>query len=1288
MASEKPHLIEHSKLSISRQNSEEDSYHDQNLSFAHINPVSVRVRDLSVSAKSSSLRGIFKRKRHDPEADPQTIKTVLHTTSFDLPKGSLMAIIGGSGSGKTTLLNVLADRTGVSSTLSKTGDVLYNGGSLESVRNAYVLQQDVLSPNLTCRETLQYAAELRLPDSTTHEERSRLVEEIIMELGLKDCAGTIVGDSTHKGLSGGEKRRVSIGIQMLSNPSLLFLDEPTTGLDAHSAFLLIRTLKGLAKRGRTIIISIHQPRSDIFFLFDYLCILSKGRTVYSHRVDKVLPYFEQFGFHVPDSVNPADYLVDITAVDVRTPESESQGMERLLKLSNHWSTYSQTLLDTTPITPTKHQKVVQKRAPFLRELTILTKRTYILTIRDTSTLLSLFGESIFMGIICGWVYYSPSGSLSGIRTLAGAIYSSCALQGYLMLLFETFRLCHRDIKTFDRERSDNCTSPLGFLLSRRLAKLFTEDVIVTLLYSIITYFMYGLQRTARKFFIYWIMVFLTHLTSMTGAMFAVSLTRNYAEASLVANLNYTVQSFACGFFANANTMPVYVRWTKYVAYMWYSFGCGMVNQFEDYMGDCPYEGEAACYSFSGEAILKEYGFWRSHWITICLFVVLAWSFFFYSIAGLLLKYKTVDVTLSKQVKEAGASENELKNERPVNPSKSQTPDEIGQIDVTLNDFYLGVKVRRGKQEKVILSGINATFKAGKLNAIMGPSGSGKSSLLNLVSGRLSSNLMNRYSSSGDIFFNNIKVSSEMMNQVCSYVSQDDDHLLDTLSVRETLQMAANLRLRNMTSSQRKQAVDDIIAQLGLRGCANTMIGSEFIKGISGGEKRRVSIGIQLLNNPKILFLDEPTSGLDAFTAATILEILQRLADEGKTIIMTIHQPRSDLFTEFGQVLLLSKGGHVAFNGAQSDIVPYFEGLGYPCPKLTNSADHILDLISVNYQSTKVEQEIKARINTLLTHWSTQPRYRPESPEVITEKEFKQRFASIIREPCGFVVALTECTRQFAITTLRNLSVVGAKLFNPLGVGIVVALYMAPLKNNYAGIQTRLGAIQQTTALYFCGMLNNLASYPSQRNYFYHEHHDRVYSTLPFFLSYTLVEIPFDILASLIVACFFGPIIGLPRTAEMYFAIAYTSLMTIFCGESLGIITNTLFDEAGFAVNSVSVILSIGTFMAGVMSLQMNGFLKGVNYMSPLKYMTTILLNMGFPDDMVFTCDNTTRDANGNCLLGTGRAVLETYGLRQEYKSYFGILVCIAVIYRVIAYFLLRLKMLKIDIGVFRTTKVE
>jgi ABC-type multidrug transport system ATPase subunit len=201
-----------------------------------VSPVDVRIRDLTVQfeapisawSKAANTLHLAKAKA--------TFKTILDGVSADMPAGSLTAIIGGSGSGKTTLLNTISDRVS-SKKLKVSGATTFNGNEdLRTVRTSYVMQQDVLLPTLTARETLQYAADLRLPPPSASEERRDAVNRVILELGLKECADTRIGNSIHKGCSGGEKRRTSIGVQMLADPSVLFCDEPTTG-EANGCFL-------------------------------------------------------------------------------------------------------------------------------------------------------------------------------------------------------------------------------------------------------------------------------------------------------------------------------------------------------------------------------------------------------------------------------------------------------------------------------------------------------------------------------------------------------------------------------------------------------------------------------------------------------------------------------------------------------------------------------------------------------------------------------------------------------------------------------------------------------------------------------------------------------------------------------------------------------------------------------------------------------------------------------------------------------------------------------------------
>lgn len=1267
----------------------------RDLSLYEVEPVTVNVRDLnlyvnrSAGSKLNPLNWFTKSTDQDATLEKgintKQSKHILQNISLSIPAGSVMAIVGGSGSGKTSLLNIMANRM-KSSNLEITGSVLYNKSpNLKSVRNSFLLQQDILQPQLTCRETLRYAAELRLPSTTTKAERLELVEGIILELGLKECADTYVGDTEHRGLSGGEKRRLSMGIQLLANPSVIFLDEPTTGLDASSAYQLVKTCHRLAQRGRTLILSIHQPRSDIFFLFDYITILSNGgRPVYSGSVNDVIPYFASLGHHLPLHVNPADFLIDISAIDSRTPELEEKSLTQVNRLVTAWNEKEFSPVEGVCSEP---DKIIFSKAPLLREIIVLTKRQLVVSYRDPMGYAGLLFECIAMSIICGWIFYQLDGSLAGIRSQQGAIYTAVAAQGYLLLLYEIYRLCRIDLHVFDRERNENCITIHGFLISRRLAKCFTEDLFVPLIFSVIYYFMTGLERTATKFFIFFSITLIEHYIAVCFAMMCASVSRDFTNASLIGNLVYTIQSMACGFFVNASHMPVYVRWTKWIAYVYYAFAAGIANQFQDYFGDCPFPNASPenplCQPYTGNFIIKTLGFPRN-WISIPIVIDVCWAIGFYLLAYIFLKMIPVEVSVAQSPKSSMANTSNQAVELEPN---SVTEEDFTKINVELDNLTLSItKSLAGfrKRDIKILNGVSATFAHGKVNAILGPSGSGKSSLLNLMANRLNSSIFSKYSSSGQIYFNNAIPSKSVIAALCSFVSQEDDGLLPSLTVRETLYYAAFLRLpSHFSKDQKRQIADNVILKMGLKYCSDTLIGGEFTKGISGGEKRRVSICVQLLNNPRIILLDEPTSGLDSFTASSILNVLNTLAQEGRTVVCTIHQPRSDLFTKFGNILLMAKGGKVAFNGPSDKLLPYFSTVGYPCPKLTNPADHVLDIISVNLQSPELEERTRARVTMLLDAWNTELE-KSHAFEIGNERRNIKLPAELgayrknESQVSVFTVLLSRNLKNF----FRSPHLIAARIGQVVGIAVVLALYFAPIKDGYVGITNRLGLTQEITALYFVGMLNNMAIYPSERSVFYREYDDGVYGVLPFFAVYTVMEIPFEIITAMIFSAIAIIVPGMNRSVEVFFSASYMAFVIVNCGESIGIIFNTIFLHEGFAINIISVILSIGCMMGGVMSLNMPPVLKAFNWLSPLKYALGALINQVF-SGQTFSCEGQTIDQETNtCLFSTGDAVLESFGLKASVPVYLGILVVCLFIYRLIALAVLKLTRLKIGMSRF------
>ncbi|KAJ4347215.1 uncharacterized protein N0V89_011154 [Didymosphaeria variabile] len=1250
-------------------NASETSHVENAISLREVDPVSVRLEHLSVSVDESpsAISKLFK--KSSQTQDGSQTKKILDDISAECRSGTLTAIIGGSGSGKTSLLNQMSGRM-KGNRLSVSGRTLFNGSEDASqIPSGFVIQQDILLPTLTVRETLTYAAQLRLPSSISQQERKKLVEEVIMELSLKEAADTRIGNHEHRGCSGGEKRRVSIGVQLLSNPSLLWLDEPTTGLDSTSAHQIVKTLQNLARKGRTIIVTIHQPRSEIWSLFDNIILLTRGKPAYAGSADECLPYFQSLGHEMPPFTNPAEYLIDVVSVDNRSEEAEAAAQIRVDRITEAWRERS-SKLQAEKENNEKGSSIApsSKRSParhisLLQQIRVLTSRTWIVTLRDPMGMFGSLVEAITMAVIIGWIFLQLDGTLSGIRSRQGALYIASAMQGYLILLYETYRLTI-DIHVFDEEARQGVVGIPAFLISRRLARLLIEDIPVPLIFSIIFYFMAGFRKDGEVFLTFFSVILLEQYIAVCFAMVCVAVSRNFAGASLVANLAYTLQSMACGYFIQSNTIPVYVRWTKWTAYVFYAFGALAANEFTGQFYDCPFEGGAsnpACKEYDGSFIMDSLGF-PGDWVWRPILALLGFGIAFYIGAYLLLKFWNAEIAMARA--------------RPSNVDASagkekmvaRSREEVRTVTIRLDGYGLDLEKRslRKKTTKTILNPLTAEFQPGTMNVIMGPSGSGKTTLLNCMAGRLRDDLTTRYKKYGDMSFNGLSPSQDVVHAICSFVTQDDDALLASLTVRETLRYAAGLRLPKwMTKQEKMQKAEDILLKMGLKDCADNLIGNDLIKGISGGEKRRVTIAVQILTEPRVLLLDEPLSGLDAFTALSIMDVLQGLASEGRTLVVTIHQPRSDLFAHFGSILLLARGGHPVYAGPAREMLPHFVKQGYHCPQHINPADFALDLITVDLQHESREAASRAKVRSLIQSWTPDLFPAVRTGSITTPAEL----GSLVRAPASFVTAFSILLRRATKNFFRQPDLLSARIGQVAGLAIVLALFFAPLKNNYFAVQNRLGFLVEIAPLYFVGMLNNIAVYPLERDVFYRDYADRVYNVEAFFLTYTVLEIPFEIISCILFSCLAVLACGLERDAPTFFIITYNAFCIVNCGESLGITFNTLFTHTGFSVNCMSVFLSVAQIMGGVMSLNIPSFLQAFNHLSPIKWAMGNMAPYTLRG-VKFSCEEYQK-INGRCPITTGEDALALYKLNKDPEMYIMALGVCTIVYRLISYLILK-----------------
>ncbi|KAL5225295.1 hypothetical protein ABZP36_011934 [Zizania latifolia] len=427
--------------------------------------------------------------------------------------GTITALMGPSGSGKSTLLDALAGRLAANAFLD--GTVLLNGrkANLSFGAAAYVTQDDNLIGTLTVRETISYSARLRLPDKMPMEEKRALVDGTIVEMGLQDCADTVVGNWHLRGISGGEKRRVSIALEILMRPRLLFLDEPTSGLDSASAFFVTQTLRGLARDGRTVIASIHQPSSEVFELFDRLYLLSGGRTVYFGQASEACEFFAQAGFPCPPMRNPSDHFLRCINADFDKVKATLKGsmktrfersddpLDRIMtseairslityyQHSQYYFTAQQKVNEMARVKGTVLD-AGGSQASFGMQAFTLTKRSFINMSRDFGYYWLRLIIYIVVTVCIGTIYLNVGTRYSSI--LARGACASFVFGFVTFMSIGGFPSFVEDMKVFQRERLNGHYGVLAFVVSNTLSAM-PFLILITFISGTLCYFMVRLH---------------------------------------------------------------------------------------------------------------------------------------------------------------------------------------------------------------------------------------------------------------------------------------------------------------------------------------------------------------------------------------------------------------------------------------------------------------------------------------------------------------------------------------------------------------------------------------------------------------------------------------------------------------------------------------------------------------------------------------------------------------------------------------------------------------------------
>ncbi|KAM1056398.1 hypothetical protein ACFX13_030551 [Malus domestica] len=1089
---------------------------------------------------------------------------ILKDVSGIVRPSRMTLLLGPPSSGKTTLLKALAGK--LDKDLRVSGKVTYCGHEfVEFVpqrTSAYISQHDLHYGEMTVRETLDFSGrclgvgtrydmlvELSRrekdsgikPDpeidafmkatSLAGQETSLITDYVLKILGLDICADTVVGDDMRRGISGGQKKRVTTGEMLVGPAKAFFMDEISTGLDSSTTFQIVKFMRQMVHiLDVTMVISLLQPAPETYDLFDDIILISEGQIVYQGPRENVLEFFEYMGFRCPDRKGVADFLQEVTSKKDQEQywfkKNEPFRYVSVADFAQAFATFhvGQRLAEDLRVPydkRTAHPAALVKekygissmelfKACFAREWLLMKRNSFVYIFKTV--------QIAIMATITFTVFFRTEmkpGQLGDSAKFMGALFFSLInvmFNGVAELSMTVFRL-----PVFFKQRDALFYPGWAFALPIWLTRI-PISFMESLIWICLTYYTVGFAPEPSRFFKQLLAYFGIHQMALGLFRFIAGLGRSEIRASTIGSFALLIVFVLGGFVVSKNDLESWMLWTYYISPMMYGQNAIAINEFLDKRWSTPVLN--ATENTVGKVLLAGRGLFTTEtWFWICVGALFGFSILFNLLFVAALTFldpivdnKTLIATDDSENKRKGQPNPEGTDMQVRNQAKKGMVLPFEPLSLAFNhvNYYVDMPPEMKSQgieetRLQLLRDVSGAFRPGVLTALVGVSGAGKTTLMDVLAGRKTGGYIE-----GSITISGYPKNQATFARVSGYCEQNDIHS-PYVTVYESLVYSAWLRLaKDVTKDKRKMFVDEVIDLVELNPLRNALVGLPGVNGLSTEQRKRLTIAVELVANPSIIFMDEPTSGLDARAAAIVMRTVRNTVDTGRTVVCTIHQPSIDIFEAFDELFLMKRGGQVIYAGplgARSHkLVEYFEAIP-GVPKIKdgyNPATWMLDVSSaaveaqndVDFAEIFANSDLYRRNQELIKELSTP---QPGSKDLHFPTQFSQSF-------------LTQCQACFwkqHWSYWRNSQYNAIRFFMTISVGVIFGIIFwnkGKKMDTQQDIMNLLGAGYAAVLFLGAGNASAVQSVVAvERTVFYRERAAGMYSELPYAFSQVAIE---------------------------------------------------------------------------------------------------------------------------------------------------------------------------------------